>query len=124
VLILGFTAAFLVMLIPRPETAKRIVRRNIAKNIAATSELYARVLSGVEEEAELDVEGGDGTSLGKLDIAARVDMIRKPFMKIMVGPPSRHGTGHPAHIRGACRVYIRRWPSRRECFADVPGHAG
>jgi hypothetical protein len=80
----GFTAAFLVMLIPRPESARRIVRRNIAKNIAATSDLYARVLGGVEEEAELDPDGGDGTALDKLDIAARVDKIRKPFMKILV----------------------------------------
>lgn len=85
-LISGFTAAFLVMLIPRPESARRIVRRNIAKNIAATSDLYARVLGGVEEEAELDAEGGDGTALDKLDIAARVDKIRKPFMKILVSP--------------------------------------
>lgn len=80
----GFAAAFIVMLIPRPLTARQVVRRNIAKNIAATSDLYARIIGGVEEEAEAVAEGAKDA--GAFDVTARVDKIRGPFLKILVSP--------------------------------------
>lgn len=70
------------MLIPRPMTARQVARRNIAKNIAATSDLYARIVGGVEEEAE-PVEDGSKQE-GTFDVSARVDKIRGPFLKILV----------------------------------------
>jgi hypothetical protein len=81
----GFTAAFVVMLIPRPITARQVVRRNIAKNIAATSDLYASIIGGVEEEAELSSEGDDAEET--FDVTARIDKIRGPFLKILVSTP-------------------------------------
>lgn len=68
------------MLIPRPMTARQVVRRNIAKNISATSDLYAKVIGGVEEEADLY----EHDHQGKFDVTARVDKIRGPFLKVLV----------------------------------------
>ena len=39
------------MLVPRPISARQIVRRNISQIIADTGELYATILGGVEDEA-------------------------------------------------------------------------
>jgi hypothetical protein len=77
--IIGFTAAFIVMLIPRPLTARQVVRRNIAKNLQATSALYAQVIGGVEEEAE----SWEKDHTERVDTAGRADKIRGPFLKIM-----------------------------------------
>ena len=71
------------MLIPRPMSARQVVRRNIAKNIAATSDLYSSIIGGVEEEAELVGEGNKPE--GAFDVTARIDKIRGPFLKILVG---------------------------------------
>lgn len=46
---IGFVASFIMILIPHPISAKKVVRQGVAKNIAALSDLYAFELAGLEE---------------------------------------------------------------------------
>ena len=66
------------MFFPRPLSARQIARQTIAKNIGATSDLYSDILGGVEADAQVEDPNA------KLDSAARIEKIRKPFMKILV----------------------------------------
>lgn len=100
-------------------SARQIVRQNIAKLIAGTSDLYARVLGGVEEEAEMDREGNDGV-LDQKDIAAKVQKIREPFLKLIVRSCCSSGLGGvegevKLTYRAGCKVSRCRWPLLREC---------
>lgn len=46
---IGFLAALIMILIPHPISAKKVVRQGVSKNIAALSDLYAFELASVEE---------------------------------------------------------------------------
>lgn len=96
----GFTAAFLIMLFPRPLTARQVVRRGLAKNIAATSDLFVQILGAIEEESE----GADSSV--KIDQVARLDKIRKPFLKISVSLDDRLRGSRP-NIAGSCAACPR-----------------
>jgi hypothetical protein len=46
--IIGFAGSFIMILIPRPISAKKVVRQGIAKNIGALGDLYALELTSIE----------------------------------------------------------------------------
>ncbi|ORY33700.1 hypothetical protein BCR39DRAFT_592676 [Naematelia encephala] len=87
--IIGFTAGFIVMLFPKPTSARQIVRLNLSRCIADTSDLYGRVLTGIEEEAEdvedgiLEVSQGKGLKEERKDVKERQDRYRKQFLRII-----------------------------------------
>ena len=72
----GFTAAFLVMLFPKPLSARQIVRCNIAQVIADTGDLYGKVISGIEDGLET-LDSSD------LNSKIRQDRHRDQLLKIM-----------------------------------------
>ena len=63
------------MLFPRPLSARQVVRRNLARTIGEWGDLYGKVVSGVEDEAE----SGDGS-----DVNSRGEKNRAQFLKILV----------------------------------------
>jgi len=73
--IIGFTAAFIIMFFPRPNSARQIVRRNLAKSLAAAGELYAQVITALEEE--------DGHGQTEEETEERLARFRSSFLKIM-----------------------------------------
>jgi len=79
---IGFTAGFIVMLFPRPLSARQTVRRNLARVIEDTGNLYGKVLSGVEDESDAKVKDGDA-----VDSKTKADKYRGQFLKIMVSTP-------------------------------------
>ena len=79
--IIGFTAAFIMMLFPRPFSAKTTVRLSLAKCVEGTGELYGVVVQAIED----DVEDGADESREKADVQGRVDRIRGKFIALMVG---------------------------------------
>lgn len=74
----GFTAAFLAMLFPRPTSARQVVRRNIARCIQQTGDLYEGIVGGVNEAA---------SETGEVDSEARLVKHRSDFLAILVSPP-------------------------------------
>lgn len=73
--IIGFAAAFIIMLFPRPLSARQIVRRNMARTIKDTEELYAEVITGLEEE--------EGHGQEQKEIIARAERHRGRFTAII-----------------------------------------
>ncbi|KAL7424784.1 hypothetical protein Q5752_000468 [Cryptotrichosporon argae] len=47
--LIGLTAAFLLMVFPRPTSAKALVRKQLARNMDALSDLYGREITGLDE---------------------------------------------------------------------------
>ena len=45
----GFAAAFVVMLLPKPSSAKVLVRRTLARNIGDLARLYGGIISHADE---------------------------------------------------------------------------
>lgn len=71
------------MLFPRPQSAQQIVRRNLARTIADTGDLYGKVLGGVEDVAEPEADVA-AEKKAPLDSEARVEKYREKCLKIMV----------------------------------------
>ena len=69
------------MLFPRPVSARKLVRLNIAKTIGGIGGLYKLVVSKVEEQAELDIQGGQ---TGAVNTVARIGSLRGPFLRVFV----------------------------------------
>jgi hypothetical protein len=76
----GFAAAFLIMLFPRPLSSKRLVRRSLARGIADLSDLYSREVTGFFLENE---EDGD-TTVDIENVQARQERYRAKFFSIFV----------------------------------------
>ncbi|CAK9785943.1 hypothetical protein CC85DRAFT_328300 [Cutaneotrichosporon oleaginosum] len=57
--IIGFAGAFIMILIPRPISAKKVVRQSMAKNIGALGDMYALELASLEAAR---TERGDAAS--------------------------------------------------------------
>lgn len=72
--IIGFAATFFMILIPRPISAKKVVRQGISKNVAAISDLYALELSALEQ-----ARSDDPT---EIDSKERRTRHRAKFMRI------------------------------------------
>jgi hypothetical protein len=70
------------MLFPRPTSAKLLVRRTLAKNIADIADLYGAVVTGVEDEVAVEMD-----KEWKMDVKGRQARYRARFLKIMVSPP-------------------------------------
>ncbi|WVQ77075.1 hypothetical protein IAR50_006758 [Cryptococcus sp. DSM 104548] len=75
--IIGFTAAFICMLFPRPTSARTLFRRRLAKNMRDISELYGEVVTGIEDEVDAEEWGT------KVDENGRREKYRSKFMKIL-----------------------------------------
>jgi hypothetical protein len=69
----------MVMLFPKPMSAKLLVRRTLAKNISGIADLYGAVVSGVEDEAEVNV-GAEW----KMNVKERQGRYRAMFLKCLV----------------------------------------
>jgi uncharacterized protein involved in copper resistance len=85
------------MVLPRPTTARRVVRLNIAKNLSETGDLYAKIMTGLEEEVEQEEGVGESVDAGagkegiggvveKKVVKARVERYSGRFVKILVSP--------------------------------------
>jgi hypothetical protein len=80
------------MVFPRPVTARRVVRTNIARNLSDIGNLYAELLTGVEEEAEEEYLEGEkvtkrteaGGAVEKTEVRRRVEKYRGSFVQILV----------------------------------------
>ncbi|GFZ43623.1 hypothetical protein JCM24511_01343, partial [Saitozyma sp. JCM 24511] len=77
--LIGFTAAFLVMLFPKPISAKLLVRRTLAKNLGSIADLYGAVVTGLEDEADEQ----DGDKEWKAVAKEREGKYRARFLKCM-----------------------------------------
>ena len=71
------------MLFPRPLSARQVVRRNLARIVAESGDLYGKVLSGIEDEAE----SGDGGN-----VKSRGDRNRAQLLKILVSATHDQGS--------------------------------
>lgn len=80
----GFTAAFLVMLFPKPISAKLLVRRTLAKNLGSIADLYGAVVTGLEDEADEQ----DGDKEWRAVAKEREGKYRARFLKCMVSVQS------------------------------------
>lgn len=76
----GFGAAFVAMLFPKPISAKRLVRRTLADNIGRIGNMYATILTDVEDEAALE----SGGKVRKLNMKERQTRNRAKFFKCIV----------------------------------------
>ncbi|TFK38741.1 hypothetical protein BDQ12DRAFT_712685 [Crucibulum laeve] len=88
-IIIGFTAAFIVMLFPRPNSSRTLVRRTLGANIAALGTIFAgeveaflaeevRARSGFYEKVEFVGETGDPNKVSPKE--KRVRQIVKRFL--------------------------------------------
>ncbi|OXM76143.1 hypothetical protein C364_06247 [Cryptococcus neoformans Bt63] len=90
--IIGFTAAFIMMLFPRPNSARALFRRRLAKNMSDIGDLYGKVVTNIENEVDAAEWGREGTSnknktiIGEMegdDAERRREQYRGIFLKVM-----------------------------------------
>ncbi|WVQ97371.1 hypothetical protein IAU59_004483 [Kwoniella sp. CBS 9459] len=91
--IIGFVAAFLIMLFPRPVSARALFRRRLAKNMADIGDLYGKVVTGIEGELDAEDNGvldADGNGISNKADAARAQIAegrreryKGGFMKVL-----------------------------------------
>ncbi|WVF70551.1 hypothetical protein IAT40_005342 [Kwoniella sp. CBS 6097] len=74
--IIGFVAAFIIMLFPRPVSARALFRRRLAKNMADIGDLYGKVVTGIEGEWDSDDNG-------TVDDEGRRERYKGGFMKVL-----------------------------------------
>lgn len=88
----GFTAAFIMMIFPRPNSARALFRRRLAKNMSDIGDLYGKVVTNIENEVDAAEWGKEGTSTHKHikgevegdDVEKRRAQYRGVFLKVMV----------------------------------------
>lgn len=80
--VIGFTAAFIISLFPKPSSARKIVRTRAAKIIDRLSELYM-----VEMREFLIEAKSEGSLHDEHDMDERVARYRTKLLKIVVSPP-------------------------------------
>ncbi|WWC66524.1 uncharacterized protein I206_100427 [Kwoniella pini CBS 10737] len=80
--IIGFTAAFIIMLFPRPVSARALFRHRLAKNMADIGELYGKVVTGIEGELDHDDSEIDHEDKGKI-AEVRRERYKGGFMKVL-----------------------------------------
>jgi hypothetical protein len=68
------------MLFPKPVSAKRLVRRTLADNIGRIGDMYATILTDVEDEAALESEG----NVLEMDVKERQKRYRAKLFRCMV----------------------------------------
>ncbi|ORX36047.1 hypothetical protein BD324DRAFT_651951 [Kockovaella imperatae] len=76
--LIGFAAAFIIMLFPRPLSAKRDVRLTLARCISSTSDLYSYIIQSIENDTEVEDESRE-----KDVVMKRIDRIRGQFVGVM-----------------------------------------
>ncbi|WVQ85239.1 hypothetical protein IAT38_007404 [Cryptococcus sp. DSM 104549] len=103
--IIGFAAAFLAMLFPRPTSAKLVFRHRLAKNIADIGDLYGKVITGIE--GELDARDEDW---GRVDEVGRRERYKGSFMKILA---RMMGMGADMEYAGAEIGFTGPWPKKK-----------
>ncbi|OCF31124.1 hypothetical protein I316_07256 [Kwoniella heveanensis BCC8398] len=88
--IIGFVAAFIIMLFPRPVSARALFRRRLAKNMSDIGDLYGKVVTGIEGELDsedndlVESNGGDRTDATCAKIAeGRRERYKGGFMKVL-----------------------------------------
>lgn len=79
--IIGFTAGFIISLFPKPQSAKVTVRKSLAKAIENLAELYTEEMKGFLLEANLYEAGKTQT----LDVEERATRYRTRFLGLIVG---------------------------------------
>jgi hypothetical protein len=98
---IGFVGGFLIMIFPKPVSAKTRARLSLARIISDLGDLYGSEISGFELEIGAHVKGQD--------IKARQERYRGQFLKIFVSLPfciaddsslCRQGT-NPPYLRWA-----------------------
>ncbi|EIW70668.1 hypothetical protein TREMEDRAFT_73534 [Tremella mesenterica DSM 1558] len=77
--LVGFAAAMIMMLLPKPISAKLQVRRSMAHNIGDIGELYGKIVDGFELEMEDNEKGEEVMS----KVLTRVDQHRERFLAIV-----------------------------------------
>ncbi|WWC86361.1 uncharacterized protein L201_001236 [Kwoniella dendrophila CBS 6074] len=106
---IGFTAAFIVMLFPHPVTARALFRRKLAKNMSDIGDLYGKVVTGIESELDHDNAETDGNNKGKI-AEARRERYKGGFLKvlgrIMAMQPQLAYAGVEPGLRGP-------WPKKK-----------
>ncbi|WWC58457.1 uncharacterized protein I303_100999 [Kwoniella dejecticola CBS 10117] len=80
--IIGFTAAFIIMLFPRPVSARALFRKRLAKNMADIGDLYGKVVTGIEGEMDHDNAESDVEDKGKI-AEVRRERYKGGFMKVL-----------------------------------------
>lgn len=84
---LGFVAGFLIMLFPKPISAKTRARLSLARIVSDLGDLYGSEISGFELEIDHKED--------ELDVRGRQERYRGQFLKIFVGPlQSSYNTAH------------------------------
>lgn len=105
--IIGFTAGFIISLFPRPQSAKVTVRKSIAKTVDRLAELYTEEVKGFILEANLYAAGTQQT----LDIEERATRYRTRFLGLVVSMISMSGTSLTPR-RAKCKTSHRKSPMR------------
>lgn len=81
------------MLFPRPNSARALFRRRLAKNMSDIGDLYGKVVTNIENEVDAAEWGREGTSnknktiIGEMegdDVERRREQYRGIFLKVMV----------------------------------------
>lgn len=81
------------MLFPRPNSARALFRRRLAKNMSDIGDLYGKVVTNIENEVDAAEWGREGTSnknktiIGEMegdDAERRREQYRGIFLKVMV----------------------------------------
>ncbi|WRT64249.1 uncharacterized protein IL334_001180 [Kwoniella shivajii] len=80
--IIGFTAAFIIMLFPRPVSARYLFRRRLAKNMADIGDLYGKVVTGIEGELDSEVDTLGAAEENKI-AEIRRERYKGGFMKVL-----------------------------------------
>lgn len=88
--LIGFTAAFIISLFPRPQSAKKTVRRILAKSIDNSSELFMEEIKGFL----LKARAHDNPTARDADLDAKLSPFRARFLGLAVGhaPSSNSST--------------------------------
>jgi hypothetical protein len=79
--LIGFTAAFIISLFPRPQSAKKTVRRILAKSIDNSSELFMEEIKGFL----LKACAHDNPTACDADLDAKLSPFRARFLGLAVG---------------------------------------
>jgi hypothetical protein len=77
--LIGFTAAFIISLFPKPTTARKIVRLRAAKIVDSLADLYIDELRGFLLEAK-----DSGNALDEDKLEARAGIYRSKILGIVV----------------------------------------
>ncbi|ADV25553.1 Conserved hypothetical protein [Cryptococcus gattii WM276] len=88
--IIGFTAAFIMMVFPRPNSARTLFRRRLAKNMSDIGDLYGKVVTSIENEVDAAEWGKEDGTLKNIRGEADSDAVEKRrqqyrgiFLKVM-----------------------------------------